>query len=164
MQDTYDHADLTGTDFRDIDLSWKDLSHSNLTGCRFGTVRGVNFNCATGNDIDFQGADISGARFEKVAKTVLDNLIGAVWNGVTITGVSGWIVSEEDEYWCCATNAFVQCGCMTKTLADWKAICKDEESIKALHLEQPKIDLAQALAWWRKHSPAIIAAAESLTS
>jgi hypothetical protein len=160
----YDRTDLTGSDFREIDLAGKNLAHSTLTGCRFRIVRGVNFNCSRGTEIDFQTADITGATFEKTDESVLQCLVGAEWNGIPITGVSGWITHQDGEYWCFCTNAFVQIGCMVRTLAEWETIGTDEESIKALHLEQPKIDLAATLAWWRKHYPAILAAHTALQS
>lgn len=143
----YKSVDLTDTDFRGTDLSGQVLAHSNLTNCKFGNCAGANFVHAKGENLSFEGSDITGSTFERADESVLRCLIGAVWNGQTVTHVSDWIT--KDHYWCFATNAFVQCGCMQKTLEKWQTICKDEKTIEVLHDEQPDIDLTAALAWWR---------------
>lgn len=151
--------DLSQCDFSSDDLSGQSLGHSTITGCRFGDCRGANFVCTHGESIDFRGADITGATFEKADESVLKCLVGARWNGIEITHVSGWIV--QSYYWSFATNAFVQCGCMTKTLQDWQQICQDIESIRVLHDEQPTIDLVASLAWWRESRDAIVRTIQS---
>lgn len=151
-------TDLTGISFRSIDLSGGNLAHSTLTGCRFSRCVGTNFVCAHGEQIDFRDADITGSTFERADESVLACLVGATWRGIEITHVSGWITRDPASvgYWCFATNAFVQCGCMQRTLAEWQVICRDEHTITVLHDEQPKIDLPLSLAWWRASSPAIV--------
>lgn len=151
----YKQADLTGTDFRAIDLSGQNLSHSNLTGCRFGRCVGANFVCTTGTEIDFVGADISRTFFEQAHESVLARLVGATWNGATVTHVSGWLT--QDFYWCFVTNAFVQIGCMQKPLDEWRAIGESRESLgDALRDRLSTEQLDATFNWWQKNSALLI--------
>ena len=124
---------------------------------------------AKGTGIDFHGADITGATFERADATVLSCLIGARWNGREITHVSGWITRHAEDadrfgYWSFATNAFVTIGCMTRPLAEWEAIGQDLDTLRVLHEEQPKIDLAMTLAWWKANRDAIVRTVQSFQS
>jgi hypothetical protein len=152
-------TDISGTDFREIDLSGKSVAHSTLTGCRFGVCRGTNFGCAHGSGVDFRGSDITGATFEKADESILACLIGAHWRGQEITHVSGWIA--QSFYWCFATSAFVQIGCMTRSLQEWEEIGRDLDSLKILHDEQPKIALPETLTWWKANRASIVNVVES---
>lgn len=149
----YSKRNLSMIDFRSISLSGGSVAHSLLDGCRFGDCVGANFACAKGRPF-FKGADVTDTTFEKAAQTVLDALPGAFWRGIEITCVSSWLV--QDGYWCFCTNAFVQCGCMQKTLGEWQTIGSTPESIRALHDEQPRINLARAYIWWHKNEDTIL--------
>lgn len=159
MSTSLARVDLTGSDFRSTDLSGESLAHSTITRCRFGRCVGANFACAHGSGVDFRGADITGATFEKADESVLACLIGAHWRGQDITHASGWIA--QSVYWCFATSAFVQIGCMTRTLAEWEAIGQNLDTLRVLHDEQPLIDLPATLAWWRANREAIAATVQS---
>ncbi|CAB4177886.1 Pentapeptide repeat [uncultured Caudovirales phage] len=155
MPDTYAHSDLSGTDFSQVDLSGQSLAHSTITGCRFGDCRGARFICSRGGDVDFRGADISGASFEKAYESVLSSLVGATWNGVGITHVSGWLVT--DGYWAFVTNAFVQIGCMQKTISEWQAIGATREALG--HALSDRLSVEQLDAtfdWWQRNSAALL--------
>lgn len=148
----YAEKDLTGADFSDIDLSGESLAHSTLTDCQFGNCEGTNFVCTHGERINFTDANISGATFEKADESVLRCLVGAVWNGIEITQVSGWLVTEG--YWAYATNAYVQCGCMVRTIQEWCRICQNMETIQELGL--PADGLVKAFNWWQRNSALLI--------
>lgn len=148
----YKSMDLSGKDFTKIDLTDKNLSHSDLSGCKFGKCIGTNFVHSYGAGVDFTDADITNSTFEK--STIIGDLIGASWRGVKITTVTDWLTKKD--YWCFRTNAFVQCGCMQKTLEDWIAICQNKETIATLGLEQPGINLDFAFKWWQLHCETII--------
>lgn len=152
MSDEYARTDLTGTDFRSTDLTGQSLVHSDITNCKFGNCKGVKFICARGENADFKGSDISDATFEKVSPTVLPCLIGAIWNRTEVKQVSGWLVTEG--YWTFVTNAFVQCGCMVRTIQEWCRICESMETIQELGL--PPNELVDAFNWWQKNSALLI--------
>lgn len=52
-------------------------------------------------------------------------------------------------------NAFVQCGCMQKTLEEWEKIGETPQSIRQLHDDQPALNIARAYIWWRKNAEVI---------
>jgi len=151
----YASSDLTGMDFRaqEIDLSGQSLANSILTGCKFYRCNGTQFFRCTGSDCDFSGVDISGANFDKAEAGIIASLVGAEWNGQTITKVSPWL-SQEHPRWCFCTNAFVSVGCMVKTLAEWEAIGQSLETLTAwgtpLH-----VDIQSTWAWWQATAPVI---------
>lgn len=149
----YKQKDLTGSDFRGVPLSGQVLAHSTLTDCQFGNCEGVNFVCTHGERINFAGAKIGGATFEKADESVLRCLVGAVWNGVEITAVSGWLVTEG--YWSYVTNAYVQCGCMVRQISEWIRICETMETITELGLDEENTVIA--FDWWQKNSAVLIA-------
>lgn len=163
MPEKYYNTDLSGSNFLNVDLSGQSLAHSDITDCQFGNCQGANFNCCKGERVNFQGANISDTFFEQATYSVISCLRGAFWHDVEITHVSEWITSSG-LYWCFATNAFVQIGCMQKTLEAWKAIGQDLESLAVLHVEQPKINLEATLTWWNENSPTIIAICQSFNS
>jgi len=141
--------DLRGKDLSAIDTTGYIVAHGRLDGCKFKTCKNMNFVGSSGS-INLTGIDITGATFWKADQTVLDSLIGAVWNGVTITHVSHWLVKDDGSMAFC-TNAFCQFGCMTKTISEWKAIGTDINTIRALLTEQPDVNLEFELAWWNRH-------------
>lgn len=152
----YTRKDLTGTDFSGVDLSGKSLAHSTLTDCRFGNCEGVNFVCTHGERVNFTGVNISGATFEKADESVLRCLIGAVWNGAEITHVSGWITSSG-LYWSFCTNAFVQIGCMQRTIEEWQAIGATRETLGvALGDRLSTEQLDATFEWWQVNSALLI--------
>jgi len=158
---SYSSVDLSGQDLREVDLTAANVSHSMLNGTQFGVCVGANFVCCKGSPI-FVGADISDTTFEKAEPSVLAALVGATWHGVFITRQSGWLTTAG-LYGCFATNVFVQIGCMQKTLDAWEAIGQDDETIKALHVDQPSVDLQLTLQWWKANAPTIRACAAQLT-
>lgn len=156
MPSTYSHTDLTGSDFRSIDLSGESLAHSTITGCRFGVCRGANFVFSHGTGIDFRGSDITGTSFEKADETVLSSLIGAIWNGTEVTHISGWLVSSG-LYWSYVTNAFVQIGCMQRTIKDWQAIGATREVLGHALSDRLSVEQLDAtFEWWQKNSALLI--------
>ena len=154
----YFATDLTGMDLSQTDLTGENLAHCTLTGCTFGRCVGTNFVCTQGENINFTGADITNTTFEKASESVLQCLTNAVWNGVTVVSISPWLVTNG--YWCFATNAFVQCGCMQKTFTEWDRICATSDSIQELNqnVTEPVllVDLAFALQWWQHYRATIL--------
>lgn len=144
---------LAGSSFAHATIDSVDFSGADLAGSNFVLCKG---------SANFQGANITGCTFERAEESVLRSLVGATWNGQEITHVSGWIV--RGFYWSFASSAFVQCGCMTKTLQEWETICQDLDSIRVLHDEQPAIDLVASLAWWKASRDAIVETVNSFGS
>jgi|SRR6185437_14537913 len=145
-------CDLSGLDLSTVDVRGIDLSHAVLANCKLpANCRSVKLVCARG-PLSLSGHDISGANFEKMDLESID-LIGAIWNATIINQVSGWII--RDGYWAFATNAFVQIGCMTKTMAEWETIGGTRESLMVLHQEQSNIDLDLTWSWWETHKKTI---------
>lgn len=161
---SFKKQDLTDRDFSHQLLVGEVFSHSVLTRANFqnADLAGANFVYSLGRDSDFRDANITHASFEGAAETVLLSLVGARWKGIEITHVSGWIA--DGIYLAFATNAFVQCGCMQKTFAEWESICRDLDSIQVLHDEQPMIDLVASLAWWKANRDAIARTVQSFTA
>lgn len=156
MLSTYSHTDLTGSDFRSTDLSGESLAHSTITGCRFGVCRGANFVCSHGAGIDFRGADITGTSFEKADESVLLSLIGAFWNQSEVKHVSGWL-TPFGLYWSFVTNAFVQIGCMQRTIDEWQTIGVTREALgEALSDRLSTEQLDATFEWWQKNSALLI--------
>lgn len=124
------NQDLRNTDYTQTDTSGWIFAHANIELCKFHNCVGTNFVGACGAAI-FTGADITGATFEKADESVLASLVGAIWNGQTITRVSGWLTQAG--YWCFATDQFVQCGCLQKTFSEWDRICSTPDSIQELN-------------------------------
>lgn len=158
---TYWKSDLTGTDFSTIDLTDHNLAHSIITGCVFRQCRGANFVWTKGQ-ADFNGADITGCKFEKADLDVLQSLVGATWNGVLITHVSDWVFKEN--FWAFCTNAFVSCGCMIKTLADWQRIGENMDTMTELLQDEPELKLYDAYVWWQLSRESIETAVANLTA
>lgn len=143
----YRQADLTGMDLRSVDLTGVNVSHSLIEGTQFGVCVGANFVYTKGSPI-FAGADISDTTFEKAEPSVLAALVGATWHGVTITRQSGWLTAEG-LYWCFVTNAFVQIGCMQKTLLEWQTIGATREALGvALGGRLSEAELDATFEWW----------------
>lgn len=147
---TYRGTDLSGMDLRSVDLTGVNVSHSIIEGTQFGVCVGANFVYAKGNPI-FTGADISDTTFEMAEASVLAALVGATWHGVTITQQSGWL-TIEGLYWCFSTNAFVQIGCMQKTLEEWQTIGATREALGvALGDRLSEAQLDATFEWWNAH-------------
>lgn len=170
----YSKADLTGMVFVAQSLQGSTFAYSNLTNVMFAgaDLRRANFSCTYGAGINFNGADVTYTKFERATETVLQSLVGAVWRDKLIGAVSGWIIeptfnqdgSYHSGYHVFCTDVFVQCGCMQRTLEEWEDICQNEETIKALHTDEPSVDLAMALQWWKDNVPTIRACVAQLTS
>lgn len=160
----FSHMDLSGMDLSGVDLTDDSAAHAVITNTIFGKCTRANFACTRGANANFRGVDITDSKFEKAEYTVLQSLVGALWRGIEITKVSDWIIQDkqEDGYWCFVTNAFVQCGCMQKTLQEWQEICQNMETIKALRLDEPRLNLEIAFDWWQKNSTTIAEWCEAL--
>ncbi len=145
---------IAGADYTLTDVSGWIFAHCDLTGCKFGKAVGANFTMCDGENIDFSRSDLSGSTFEKSSESVLQCLVGATWNGQTVSRISNWLV-QSNPYWCFATDVFVQIGCMQKTWAQWLDIGTSRESLSVLHEEQPRIDLDATWQWWNEHRQTI---------
>ena len=152
--------DLTDLDLAGESLAGSSFAHATLSSVDFSgaDLAGSNFVICKGS-ADFSGANVTGCTFERAEESILRSLVGATWNGVEISHVSGWIV--RGFYWSFATNAFVTIGCMTRPLQEWEEIGRDLETLRVLHDEQPKIDLLSTLTWWRESRDAIVATVNS---
>jgi hypothetical protein len=152
----YARTDLSGTDFSSVDLSGESLVHSDISGCKFGVCRGTKFICSRGSGADFRGADITGASFEKAEEAVLTSLVGAIWSNTEVKHVSGWLTSSG-LYWSFCTNAFIQIGCMQRTIEEWQTIGASREALgEALSDRLSTEQLDATFEWWQKNSPLLL--------
>jgi len=167
-------TDLTGMSFAWQTLQGGTFAYSNLTNVMFtgADLRRANFSGTYGAGINFNGADITYTKFDRATETVLQSLVGSVWRDQLVGAVSGWIIeplvnpdgSYHSGYHVFCTDVFVQCGCMQRTLDEWEDIGQNEETIKALHADEPSVDLPMALQWWKDNAPTIRACVAQLTS
>lgn len=146
------HAAVRGVNFRPHSLERAVLSHTDLTDCVMpDNCRGANFVFCTGTNVDFSNSDITDSTFEKADVSGF-NLIGATWHGETIA----WAKRVQTYgYGCLVTSAFVQIGCMQKTMARWEEIGASPKSLRVLLDDQPKIDLETTWGWWELYKAAI---------
>lgn len=153
MSESYACSDLTGRDFREefIDLSDCSLAKSIITGCRFLKCTRTQFFGCIGRGIDFAGVDVTNANFDKSDSGVILSLVGSVWNGVEITKVSDWL-SKESPRWCFVTNAFVNIGCLQKTIEEWEAIGASRQSLEDWASTQEGIDVEGTWNWWLENA------------
>jgi hypothetical protein len=145
---------IANADFSNTSLFGANLSHCDLTSVRLSpNCHGANF-VATKGSPNFKGVDVSDTTFEKAQQTVIDGLIGAIWHNQVIRRVSQWDLSGYYDWF--KTDAFVQIGCMQKTLNDWLNLGQTCTTLIALHDDQPKIDLDATWSWWCSAKDSII--------
>jgi hypothetical protein len=138
---------IRNVDFTSYNLSGAIFSHCMLDGSTFGHVAGTLF-VGSGGTAKFTG-NVSQTSFEKAHTDLIRGLIGATWHGTPITKVTDWVV--QTEYWAFRTDAFVQIGCMQRTLEEWNRLGFSPENLKELHLHQPNIDLEMTYKWWQEN-------------